>query len=203
MTFVKALQVGLKRIGASWATLSSAFIYWKDTSLTVAAMSSNLLASHLPQSTLTLSHTLTSSHAHGEQYYFSHSDQLVLTKGDVDGTALPEPLEKHHKSALRWYAECLILRQSLSAFTKLASMNVLIHLRSLNSIMYTNQCAVFTDDCYLETCRGLAKIVAAVQNDHASNWNLPPVVSTCQPNMVYCMKWQPHALLAMQLRYVT
>jgi len=33
----------------------------------------------------------------------SHSVQLVLTEEDVDGAKLQEPLEKHHKNALRWW----------------------------------------------------------------------------------------------------
>ena len=122
-TFVKGLRDnhGAEReyckVGASWATLSSAFICWKGTSLAIAAlqsMSSNSLANHIPQS------TSTSSHAHGERYYYSHYDQLVLTEDDVHGDALPEPLEKHRKSALGWWCWVLavrILQQSLSAFT--------------------------------------------------------------------------------------
>ena len=46
-----------------WATLSNTFIYWKDTSLTVAvlqSMSSNLLVSHIPQSISTTTATLLS-----------------------------------------------------------------------------------------------------------------------------------------------
>ena len=36
----------------------------------------------------------------------SHSVQRVLTEEDVDGAKLQEPLEKHHKNALRWWSVC-------------------------------------------------------------------------------------------------
>ena len=104
MTFVKALKdcrraestlksILQSRSGASWATFLTHLYAGK------ALVSHSCLADHIQQLVAEPHRTPTSSHARQWRtvLYYSHSAQLMLAEDDVEGAALQESLEEHHK----------------------------------------------------------------------------------------------------------